>query len=606
MSIAPSESAEAQHILLTSLGIRLIDTTYQFQQRTATAPLTPLALVQLLPPEQRPNRVIAMVTAKAAQDVWPTFRDSMHAILGFPPESPVFIPEGRNDEEIRQILEAVAQRFPTGVHLTLDVTQGLRHFPFIVYALALYLTSLRGVQVQGAYYGMFETEQRDEPKPIIDLRQLLVLPEWFHAVRIFRDQGTTLPITRLIRPFVENLRQEAAAHLRSAPSSQGTSQGSGPVAISPQAIERSQQARQVEHAADMLEQHAFAYEAALPLELGKASRLLIEPIRQLASTPFAKNLPLATALTEAITAVAATVALPVAPPKRGKWKRSVPLDAAELQRQAQMIEAYLDRGQFALAVGLMREWVISWSMWQAGQTDNWLSHTRREPFERRLGALKDFARTTSAKASDAHKEFGDFWNRLTDELRNAFHHHAMRDDALEQPPEALVPVRRFWERLRHGQVTLPTLGGGSGCLLLSPQGTRPGVLFSALQVAHPDTCVVICSAASAPSIPEAATRATFTGSLWQITLHDALGGFDEIAAAIAQARPWLLEADTVIANMTGGTTLMGLVIQRLAEEARRLDRPVRRFALIDRRTQIQQDAEPFVQGDCYWLDARSA
>ena len=55
--------------------------------------------------------------------------------------------------------------------------------------------------------------------------------------------------------------------------------------------------------------------------------------------------------------------------------------------------------------------------------------------------------------------------------------------------------------------------------------------------------------------------------------------------------------------MTGGTTLMGLVIQRLAEEAQRLYRPVRRFALIDRRTPAEQDSEPFVQGEHHWLDA---
>ena len=82
-----------------------------------------------------------------------------------------------------------------------------------------------------------------------------------------------------------------------------------------------------------------------------------------------------------------------------------------------------------------------------------------------------------------------------------------------------------------------------------------------------------------------------------------MGGFDEIDKAATQARQRLLDADEVIANMTGGTTLMGLVIQRLVEEAQRLDRPVRRFALIDRRTPAEQDSEPFVQGDDHWLDA---
>ncbi len=69
-----------------------------------------------------------------------------------------------------------------------------------------------------------------------------------------------------------------------------------------------------------------------------------------------------------------------------------------------------------------------------------------------------------------------------------------------------------------------------------------------------------------------------------------------------QARPYLLGADEVIANMTGGTTLMGLVVQRLTEEAQKLDRSVRRFALIERRPPAEQDSDPFVQGDCRWLE----
>ena len=75
--------------------------------------------------------------------------------LKFSPEI-VEIPDGNNRDEIRQILESVAKRIPEGADLTLDVTQGFRHFPFIFYALVLYLKSLRGVTIRGAYYGMIE------------------------------------------------------------------------------------------------------------------------------------------------------------------------------------------------------------------------------------------------------------------------------------------------------------------------------------------------------------------------------------------------------------------------------------------------------------------
>lgn len=63
-----------------------------------------------------------------------------------------------------------------------------------------------------------------------------------------------------------------------------------------------------------------------------------------------------------------------------------------------------------------------------------------------------------------------------------------------------------------------------------------------------------------------------------------------------------MNADAVVANMTGGTTLMGIVIQQMTEEARKLGRDVRRFALVDRRPPAEQDNNPFVQGEAYWLD----
>ena len=265
----------------------------------------------------------------------------------------------------------------------------------------------------------------------------------------------------------------------------------------------------------------------------------------------------------------------------------------------------LDRGQLPLAVGLMREWVVSWAIWKSeDERKQWLKHKVRQQYERRLGAIGAFARNEAFRSTitPEQQEFGNFWNQLANDLRNALHHHAMREEALEEPPKPLESVRCFWDRLKAGAMDLPELGSGGGRLLLSPQGTKPGVLFSALKVAQPDTCLVICSATSASSICEAGERAGFQGSIEQIELADPHGGFDEINASAKQARRYLLDADKVVANMTGGTTLMGLIVQRLAEEAQKLDRPVRRFALIDRRPPAEQDSDPFVQGDYHWLD----
>ena len=604
------ESTDAPHILLTSLGTNVFkDTTYKWKGKEATDDLAPLALIKLFGKLDlsMPDHFIAVVTKGAKSTTWPVFRDRISTNLKIKPE-PIFIDDGRDNGEIRKILESVAdpKYIPEGAELTLDVTQGFRHFPFIFYALVLYLKSLRGVKMHGVYYGMAQGIPPGDPKPIIDLQPLLELPEWFHAVRMFRDQGTTAPIAQLLEPLSKQLRQE------------GDELRNGAKIPPPEARKRYRQANQVKQidqgrtpgAVDWLEGYAFAYESALPLELEKASRGLIDTINCIPNID-CSGLPLLVAeLTNTIVNSAEKSAFKKLPGRAGEWKRTVVLDANELERQARMIDIYLDRDQLSLGVGLMREWVVSWAIWKSGKVEeceSWLTNKVRGRYESILGAIGASARSKSFQftMTPVQEKFRDFWNQLTDNLRNALHHHAMRPEALEQVPDSLKNVQEFWNQLKtdglktQDGIALPPLGGR---LLISPQGQRPGVLFSALKVADPDTCLVICSDISIGSTRDAAREAGFKGHIEQIKLADPLGGFAEIDAVAERAHDYLSYANEVRANITGGTTLMGVIVQRLVEDAQELSLPVRRFALIDRRSQEEQDSDPFEVGESHWLD----
>ena len=430
---------KAPHILLTSLGMRAIETEYQLNRQTAKADLTPLALVELLEKSQLPNRVIAVVTQDAKRETWQLFRAGICKTLKLSPEL-VEIPDGRNTDEIRQILESVANRIPEGADLTLDVTQGFRHFPFVFYALVLYLTSLRGVNICGAYYGMVEGIPRDDPKPIIDLQTLLELPEWFHAVRMFRDQGTTNPMAQLLQPLANTLTSETGQLFKDGKKKEGA--------------ERSEQAKQVKGSVDWLERYAFAYESALPLELEKASRGLIDSIKGLPTIGSTGRPPLVGELTKNIVSAAKETAFTVSPSSKGKWKQHIRLDKDELNRQAYMIDLYLDRDQLSLAIGLMREWVVSWAIWKSDNCKdikNWLEFDVRELYSKELGAIGAAVRgeaATSTLTSSVQEGFGNFWNQLTTELRNALLHNAMRIESVEEPPKSLQSVQEFWNTLK--------------------------------------------------------------------------------------------------------------------------------------------------------------
>ena len=69
------QPSDAPHILLTSLGMQAIKTTYKWKEKTVEAELAPLALVQLLKKSQLPNHVVAVVTQGAKRKNMADFPD---------------------------------------------------------------------------------------------------------------------------------------------------------------------------------------------------------------------------------------------------------------------------------------------------------------------------------------------------------------------------------------------------------------------------------------------------------------------------------------------------------------------------------------------------
>ena len=147
-------------------------------------------------------------------------------------------------------------------------------------------------------------------------------------------------------------------------------------------------------------------------------------------------------------------------------------------------------------------------------------------------------------------------------------------------------------------------------VLVSPIGKRPGVLFSAVRACranrgdNPALCLVICSRETEGLIEEALKKAGFEGDFEALAMEDAFGGGqDEIRQIAVDARRHFIGAGEVLVNVTGGTTLMGLAAERLANEARSLACPVvRRFGLIDRRPPREQENDPYQAGEPFWLD----
>ena len=579
------DNTDCTHVLLTVLGTNANCALYTLEGRQFQATLAPVALLELLPQASRPERIFAICTPEAAEATWPTLVEELGNRSRECELKRIDVPSGSESAHIDDFLQEVAGAIPANAELTVDVTHGFRHYSFLTYVAVQYLSALHGARVRGAYYGVLG-QGLDDTSPFLDLRPILELPRWTHALEVLRDTGSTLPMAEEIRrePYIggENGAQQLRRNI----------------------------ATELSHISE-------SYLSGLPLELGRQSRLFrcqrLKPLKRL----LARNhrLPLAGDLIERLDKILANFVLAELSPNRG-WKKHVALSEAEMKRQAKTIDSLLKHGHTATALGLMNEWTVSWAVLRRDpEGHDWLDYQKvRRKATRALDAIRIIGEDNELNQdlTVEQRAFGVFWRDLTD-LRNGFHHHGMRPRVLvgDNPTRSrLCDVQRYWyETLRSCPDIKLTLGGAKGWrVLVSPIGMRPGVLFSALHVCRnadvePDICLVLCSDDTRKLIDDAISHANFKGVVKCLSFKDPFGGGrPEIERLTKMARKQFIGAESVLVNVTGGTTLMGLAAEDLANAARHLSCPVRRFGLIDRRPSARQDKDTFRVGESFWLD----
>ena len=564
-----------KRVLLTILGLDPKPAEYEFAGNHQTTTLAPAALFDLLPTENRPTVVVALCTEQARSKTLPELEA---ALSGKAEVLSADIPSGADAQDVDHFLSAMvaACEKHAGATVTVDVTHGFRHFSFLMYTGALYLAALGRVSVDAIYYALLNPHPK--VSPFFDLTPLLELPRWMHALETLQETGSAKVVAKLCR------------HTAAASGTDG------------QAI------------AEIMDRVSDAHRAGLPIELGREiCRFFTQkekPFRKLLRSDH--RLPLSEGVANQLHSLLAAYELKGTAASTSSKKGAV-LDKDELERQAALIADLLHKGNLPAALGLMNEWTVSWALWSMGETTEWLDFRRqRRKAAGLLGALEAIGRDASLKASitEQQQRLVDYWGRLGS-LRNALHHHGMRPQVLLDGEfnGKVEQVRRYWAEELRGLPAIPLECGSRRYrhLVVSPIGERPGVLFSAIKRAsseglHPDFCLVICSQRTETAVPEALSRAGFTGETCSLRLEDPYSGKQERKKLTEESRQYLASADRVSVNITGGTTLMGVVAEDLAQEAQKLARPVRRFALIDRRSPEAQKGDPFVEGDILWLD----
>ncbi|MFG0262621.1 MAG: hypothetical protein ACF788_09550, partial [Novipirellula sp. JB048] len=434
-------------------------------------------------------------------------------------------------DDTNAFLETAAANIPEGCELTLNVTEGLRHHAFLFYALALYLTTFRQVTIRGVWYCRLETgsQDQDDSKPIIDLKPVLELAHWFHALAVFRETGSMRQIAGLV-----------------------TDRG-----IQNQLNELSQ-----------------FFMNGMPVETGLSANRLLAMNRAVLPDHLPLRAEIELELKAEIQPLA--VATPEHQPTKKASKSDLVLTSAELERQATYIDRYLRTGQDNLGFGLMREWLVSYLAFHDEAGDGWLKKGARSKYERALGGLdivhRNRARWPEVRAllDDSQQEWAQRWNRVTS-VRNALQHHGMDAQEFKPANKGIQKTKADW-RARERWAPFPPSGGGHGRLLIAPIGNTPGVLFSAIVHVRPSRVLAVCSTETLSAISEAVEKASAaTGDppveVMRLTMSNPHTGVDEFADLLRQASLWLYSADEVRASLTGGTSLMGVLVSRLSRLA---------------------------------------
>lgn len=334
--------------LLTFLGAtKAYETAYRFPDgREHVASFCGVAIARMYPQIE----VTVFVTQKAQEmhleDFIRDIEDYATAV------TPVDIPDGQDESELWKVFQTVIDTVGEQEQLIFDVTHGFRSLPFLSFLAVAYLRAVKQVEIEHVFYGNFEardTNVTPNRAPVIDLTRFTELLDWMIAADRFMRFGDSSDLAR---------------HLNRA-----RPQGSG---FSPQEY---QQGRPLYTLQKAMESVSLALRLIRPEDALDTSNQLIRELNnahqaiQIFALPF-------TPLIEHMRQTYTPLALP-------QPHQQDPVRWLEYERN--LIHWYLARKQYAQAVAVAREWLISWALLALGITTDLLDRSMRKVVEDLLG-----------------------------------------------------------------------------------------------------------------------------------------------------------------------------------------------------------------------------
>jgi len=96
-------------------------------------------------------------------------------------------------------------------------------------------------------------------------------------------------------------------------------------------------------------------------------------------------------------------------------------------------------------------------------------------------------------------------------------------------------------------------------------------------------------------LPNILEKACYNQKYHVITVKNPFTGIEETEQIVSQAKGYLKEATEVVINLTGGTTFLSYVIERIRDEIRR-GKIIKSVLAADERSYEEQKKNPYVVG----------
>lgn len=511
-----------------------------FKRKHRIFPVVLAEYYRYIQPEE-PLKMIFFLTAKSKNhENWKEYTqpyldssDIVYDVVEIPTE----VTKALNVKQMMELIKRMLDVVDKEDTVILDTTHSFRSIPIAAVVISLYLKEATNIDVR-ILYGMYNAAEKTTEA--IDLTPIMKLAEWFHAAKVFKDYGYSKLLGELVKER-NNSYHKSFENVSSKPKKLSSFQKS-------------------------------LQDLSTALRIGSI-RLIREKLKKLMCFFGSADNKMMKELEEFVPELH-----PLVQPMYERYKKldtgkkEIELDDKELRAEQELLKFYLETEDLGMALRLAREYMINVALCKEGRVKEVLDRRSRENI-----SLGEQEVIREARNHVAHFGFNE--NNFPSQEKLKEHLKKIAN----MPPDVLYEE---YENRKNSSIQA----------VLSPLGTSKGALFTVLKHFNPRFLVVVTSRAGAENVPEILRKAGFSGKHQLILVNDPFTGVNEVDKVVAQVEKCLQGVQKVVINLTGGTSLLGYMIERVRNRVR-YGRQITSVLAVDRRSYKEQEKNPYVVGE---------